>query len=152
MALDEELAELDRALAHEEARLARLETDHLAIESADVLLLLRGPGAPPPQALRIEDGLGVVNRMFLSREDRDALASGGAIEVARTFVDPGLQTWEVALSGKGWSEAPVHLRFRADAARLTLVELDLSGASPARGAASLKATLWVHDPERTASR
>jgi hypothetical protein len=95
-------------------------------------------------ALRLEDGDTLA--VELSADQAATLRTGGVLELFHGLVEPRAQTIEVGLGGAAWPAGDrgyVTLEPARD--RITLLKLDLSTVQTAQGAASIRATTWLHD-------
>lgn len=139
--LEDELDQLDRALARQRDRLGVLQADFAGTQRTSLAVVLSGwPGgdAPQPLVISLEDG--TQESVTLSPEQCDALRSGGAVQVLHRLIEPREQAFAVAF-GAG---SPGWLELDPARDRLNLLRLDLSRLA-AGDAASVAATAWILD-------
>jgi len=140
--LEAELDQLDRALEDQRDRLALLQSDFTGDQRTELAVVLSGwPGDSPAFALTLTLDDGTRASVTLSSEQRDALRSGGAVQVLHRLIEPRDQLFAVEF---GAAAAPGWLVFDPVRDRLNLLRLDLSRLA-AGDAASVAATTWVLD-------
>src|SRR6185295_19028691 len=151
--LEAQLDLMERMLAEQRARLGILQDDFTGHQQTALIVVLSGyprGAAIESLAVTLEDGarVGVV----LTAEQREALQKGGVIQVFHGFVEPREQTLELSLGGSGWPTGDSgYVTLEPARNRITLLRLDLSGAQPGEGAASVHARTWLHDTHPAAS-
>lgn len=139
--LEDELDQLDRALARQRERLGVLQADFAGAQRTALAVVLSGwPGgdAPQPLVIALEDG--TQETVNLTPDQCDALRAGGAVQVLHRLIEPREQAFAVTFGGgaPGW----VELDPARD--RLNLLRLDLTRLAAA-DPASVAATAWVLD-------
>ena len=95
-------------------------------------------------AITLENGGRLTVPLYV--QQREALKRGGVVEVFHGFVEPRQQVVEVGLTGPS-CPAGDHGYVSLDPTRdrLTFLRLDLSSVQPGQGAASIRATTWLHE-------
>jgi len=137
---------MDRLLAEQRRRLGVLQEDFAGRQQTALMVVLSGyPGDAPVSeiAITLEDGARLT--VPLSLDERESLKHGGVVQVFHGFVEPRKQVIEVGLTGERWPGGDscfVTLDPARD--RLSLLRLDLSPVEPGQGAASIKASTWLH--------
>lgn len=146
-ALEDQLDQLERLLDEQHARLAELQQDFTGRQRTELIVLVRGvPAAPADQLSLAIDGA-AARRVAFEPGQRTALEGGGVMQVFHACVEPREQTLELRIDGAAWSAAPAgYLTLTPERDRLTLLEIDLSGAAPADGGAGVHARAWRHAP------
>jgi hypothetical protein len=142
--LEAQLDLMEKLLADESARLARLEADFVGRQQTALVVLVRGcpAGATPAELLLTEEGQTV--RVPMSADQWAALRKGGIAQIYHAFIEPREHVLEVALSGEGWPARTAHsLSLEPSRDRLTFLELDLAAASPAQPSPDIRSSLWV---------
>jgi hypothetical protein len=144
--LEDQLDQMDRLLAAQQVRLATLEQDFTGRQETGLVIVLRGypaGGDVAEVAIGFEDGTHL--DVALATPEREALRRGGVVQLYHAFVEPREQVFEIAFRGEGWTgDDTGFVTLEPARDRLTFLELDLSGASAGRGAASVHATTWLH--------
>jgi len=145
--LEDRLDALERLLDGQHARLAEIEADFTGRQRTELIVLVRGvPGAPAEGLTLAIDGA-AARQVALEPGERTALADGGVMQVFHACVEPREQTVELRIGGAAWNAAPAgYLTLTPERDRLTLLEIDLSGAAPADGGAGVHVRAWRHAP------
>lgn len=145
--LEAQLDLMDKTLAAQRVRLGILQEDFTGHQQTALIVVLSGypkGAAIESLAVTLEDGARVA--VTLSAEQREALQRGGVLQVFHGFVEPREQTVEVSLGGGGWRSGDAgYVTLEPARNRITLLRLDLSGAQPGEGAASIEARTWLHE-------
>jgi hypothetical protein len=103
--LERQLDVLETALTVQGDRLHRLETDFVGHQETALRVLVRGmPAANPPDRVSLADETGRITSLTLDAGGTEALARGGVAELCHALVEPMSQTFEVTVSGPGWTE------------------------------------------------
>jgi len=145
--LEARLDLMDQLLAEQRGRLGVLQGDFTGSQQTALVVVVSGyPGeaAVSNVAITLEDGATLT--VPLSPEQRESLRQGGVVQVFHGFVEPRAQVVEVALAGDRWPTGDsgfVTLDPARD--RLTFLMLDLSTVRPDQGAATIRASTWLHD-------
>jgi hypothetical protein len=145
--LEDELDQMDRLLAGQQARLTLLQADFTGRQRTALAVVLSGwpQGATLDSvSVRFDDGASFA--IPLSSDDREALAHGGAVEVFHGLVEPREQVLELSVAGAAASAGgPAFVTLDPAADRLTFLRLDLSPLRAGSGAAAVLASAWLHD-------
>ena len=147
-ALESRLDLVEHELGRQRVRLAHLEDDFSAHPQTSLLVLLSGYPKDLPVSevtLTFDDGAPI--RVSLSPEQRQSLRHGGVLELFHGFAEPREQVVQVTLGGaeiSGGDSGFVTISPMRD--RLTFLRFDLSAVGPAQGAASVRASTWLHEP------
>jgi hypothetical protein len=145
--LEAELDQLERQLADQRTRLGVLQHDFTGDQRTALVVVLSGyPGAAAVSqvALTLEDGTSLA--IPLTDPQRDALRTGGIVQVFHGFVEPREQVVAVSLAGAGWPAGDAgYVTLDPARDRLTMLKFNLSTVRPDQGASSIQATTWLHD-------
>jgi hypothetical protein len=145
--LEARLDLLDSLLARQRARLGVIQEDFTGDQRTALLVVVSGsPGAARIAGitLALEDGQPQV--ASLTDEQRESLRQGGVLQLFHGFVEPREQTLAVTVAGEAWPSGDTgYVTLEPARDRLTFLRLDLSALDAARGAASLRASTWLHD-------
>ncbi len=145
--VEEELDRMERSLADQRERLARLQADFAGRQRTALAVVVRGcPAAADAESLVLAFEDGTRRAVSLSEAQRQSLREGGALQCWLGLVEPREQVLGVALAGGSWNPGSAGwLTLDPTRDRLTFLQLDLSAAAPADPAAGLQATTWLHD-------
>lgn len=139
--LEEELDQMDRALADQRTRLALLESHFTGEQRTALAVVVRGVPAEGARELVLGFEDGTQERVALDAAQLDALRAGGAVQVAHRLLEPRGQVLSVgfgAAAPAGW------LALEPARDRLNLLQLDLPQFA-AGGATASAATAWILD-------
>jgi hypothetical protein len=147
--LETQLDQMDRLIGDQRVRLQALQDDFTGRQRTALMVVVSGdPGDGVVQVdIQLENG-GVLTVPIYVRQ-REALRRGGVIEVFHGFVEPRDQVVTVGLTGPkcpAGDRGYVTLSPVRD--RLMFLRLDLSTVQPGQGAASIRASTWLHDARR----
>jgi len=146
--LEDQLDVMDSLLADQRTRLGVLQADFTGRQRTALIVVLSGypsKAGVDRVTVTLEDGDTLT--VPLTDPHRASLRKGGVVQIFHGFVEPREQVVEVAIIGERWPRGTkgfVTLDPARD--RLTLLRLDLSSVEPNRGAASIQASKWLHDP------
>lgn len=145
--LEDRIDALEALLDGQYGRLAALEADFTGRQRTELIVLVRGvPQAPAGEIVLAVDGA-PARRVAIDAAQHAALADGGVMQVFHAAIEPREQTLELRIGGEAWRVAPPGwLTLTPERDRLTLLEIDLSGAAPADGGAGVHARAWRHLP------
>jgi hypothetical protein len=155
--LEDQLDAMDRQLALQSERLRVLEEDFTGAQRTALMVVLSGdPGDDVVEvAVTLEGGGRLSVPLYV--EQREALRRGGVVQVFHGFVEPRRQVIEIGVAGPPWPAGDrgyVTLEPARD--RLTFLRLAFgagasaeSAPSAVRGAASIRAFTWLHEPKRS---
>lgn len=145
-ALEDRLDGLERLLDAQQIRLATLQRDFAGRQRTELIVLVRGVPASPVRSVTLTVGDGAAVEVPITAADAGALADGGVMQVFHACVEPREQVVAFRVAGDGWTGAPAgYMTLSPDRDRLTLLEIDLSGAQPTDGGAGVHARAWLHD-------
>jgi hypothetical protein len=144
--LEDQLDGLEQLLGSQQTRLAEIQEDFTGRQRTELIVLVRGAPAAGVDHVVLVTDIGAAQNVPLSEAQRAALADGGVMQIFHASVEPREQLIEVRLGGAGWAGSPTgYIMLRPDRDRLTLLEIDLTGATPADGAGATRARAWLHD-------
>ncbi len=145
--LEARLDLMDKLLAEQQGRLGVLQADFTGRQQTALVVVVSGtPGSAAVDSIAIGLEDGTRRAVALTAEQREALRTGGVIQVFHGFVEPRVQVVEIALTGVAWpagSSGFVELDPERD--HLTLLRLDLAAVNADTGAAAIAASAWLHD-------
>lgn len=145
--LEARLDTMDRLIAEQRTRLGVLQEDFTGDQRTALMIVLRGMPADAELSevtLHVADGAAV--HVPLSVAQREALSSGGVVQLYHEFAEPREQVIEVTLSGAAWPSGDTgYVTLEPERDRLTMLELDLSSVQAASGATAIRASTWLHD-------
>jgi hypothetical protein len=145
--LETELDQMERLLAGQRDRLGVLQRDFTGDQRTALVVVLSGyPTGSEVTGVTVVLEEGSRLTAPLTADQRASLGRGGIVQVFHGFVEPREQVVEVIVAGDRWpagSTGFVTLDPARD--RLTFLRLDLAGVEPAAGAASMRASTWLHD-------
>jgi len=145
-ALETELDQMETALAAQRGRLAVLEKDFTGEPATELLVVLSGlPEGTDLAAvtLELEDGGAV--ELPLDAAEREALRTGGMVEILHAYVEPRAQVVRLGVRGTAWPSGDTGwLSLDPARDRLNLVRLDLSGLGATTGITGVRGSTWVH--------
>jgi hypothetical protein len=145
--LEDRLDRLEDLLDGQFVRLAEIEADFTGRQRTELIVLVRGTPSPSAGEIVIAVEGAPLQRVSIDPAQQAALADGGVMQVFHAAVEPREQTLELTLGGDAWAAAPAGwLTLTPERDRLTLLEIDLSGAAPADGGAGVRARAWRHVP------
>jgi hypothetical protein len=146
-ALEAQLDRLEGLLGEQGGRLDRIESDFVGRQETALLIVVKGyprHGEIEEVVVREEDGRAA--RSALSPDTRDALKTGGVIQVSHELVEPREQVLSLAFSGEHWSLADTaFLSLQPERDRINFLEIDLSTLSGGEPLTRLDASTWF-DP------
>lgn len=145
--LEDRLDALENLLNQQHARLAQIEQDFTGRQRTELIVLVRGVPAAPAEGLTLAIDGAAARQVSIEPGERSALEDGGVMQVFHACVEPREQTVELRIGGAAWNAAPAgYLTLTPERDRLTLLEIDLSGAAPADGGAGVHVRAWRHAP------
>jgi len=152
--LEAQLDQMDRLLAEQRERLEMLQRDFTGRQRTAIAILMTGypeAGEVVSVGIKLDDGDSL--RVPLTSEQRESLKHGGILEAFHGLIEPREQVLAITLGGYDWpAGASGFLTLEPPRDRLTFLRLDLRGATPAEGAATMKASTWLHDPALEANK
>jgi len=145
--LEAELDGMEAALHAQRERLATLEKDFTGHPTTEMLVVLSGLPAGvdlTSVTLELEDGGAIT--LPLGPGEREALRTGGLVEILHAYVEPRAQVVRVGVAGSAWpSGDSAWLPLDPTRDRLNVVRLDLQGLGRTTGITGIHAATWVHD-------
>ena len=147
--LEARLGWMERLVVEQRNRLMSLESDFTGDQRTTLMIVVSGyPSDAAVEELAITIADGDTLHVPLSAEQRESLKRGGILEAFHGFVEPREQVVQVTIRGNSWPAGDSGFITLGPARdRLTFLKLDLSTIRPARGAASIRATTWLHEGE-----
>jgi hypothetical protein len=143
-ALEAQLDRLEGLLGEQGARLDRIESDFVGRQETALLIVVRGyPRHGEIEEVVVQDEDGRTARSALPPEARDALKTGGVVQVSHELVEPREQVLGLALSGEHWSLADTaFLALQPERDRINFLEIDLSALAGGESLTRLDASTW----------
>ncbi len=146
-ALEAQLDQLEQTLEAQRERLGVLETDFARDQRTALMVVAGGRPADGIDAVTVTLEDGSVHTVPLSDAEREALASGGVIQVFHGLIEPREQVIEIGIAGTAAAQAPSgFLVLDPPRDRITLLRLDLTNARLEPGIPGASATFWLHEP------
>ncbi len=147
--LEAQLAQFDRLLDDQRVRLALLQRDFTGDQRTALAVVLSGypkSVSLSSVALALDDSSSVT--VMLTDAQREALRTGGAVQVLHAYIEPREQLVRIALPGVGTAAGDAgYVTLDPARDRLTLLRLDVSSVEAGDGAVGLRATSRLNDAQ-----